>query len=242
MKADWPQGYRLVHHESLDSTNEEARRLAGAGERGPLWILAERQSAGRGRRGRTWVSERGNLFATLLLEPEGSRERWPQLGFAIGLGSAEMLDAYLAAPATLKWPNDVLADGRKIAGILLESSGSETLAIGVGVNLVSAPHGTEFPAISLRDVAATAPEPEMALSRLAGRMHAWYEVWRERGFAPLKRAWLARAFGLGEPIRARLANEELHGVFETLDDDGALVLRTGQGARRVTAGDVFFRT
>ena len=101
---------------------------------------------------------------------------------------------------------------------------------------------TEFPAISFAEVAASVPEPEAALGLLAARMHAWYEVWREQGFEPLKDAWLARAFGLGTQIGVRLANRELHGVFETLDQDGALVLRESGGEiRRVTAGDVFFR-
>jgi BirA family biotin operon repressor/biotin-[acetyl-CoA-carboxylase] ligase len=111
-----------------------------------------------------------------------------------------------------------------------------------GAHLANAPLETEFPAISLVQVAASAPEPEAALGLLAARMAAWYEVWRERSFGPLKDAWLARAFGLGAQIRVRLANEELEGVFESLDHDGALVLRgAGGGIRRVTAGDVFFR-
>jgi len=240
---DWPPGLGLVRHENLDSTNEEARRLARHGERGPLWIVARTQTAGRGRRGRNWVSEPGNLFATLLIQPLCPIERSPQLGFAIGLSTADLLGAYVAAAdVKLKWPNDVLVKGKKIAGILIEACNSDTLAIGVGVNLVNAPSEAEFPAISLIQAAGSAPDPEAALGLLADRMHAWYEVWREHGFAPLKTAWLARASGVGGDITVRLANEELHGVFETLDDDGALVLRgKAGGLERVTAGDVFFR-
>jgi BirA family biotin operon repressor/biotin-[acetyl-CoA-carboxylase] ligase len=239
----WPQGVKLVRHEAIDSTNEEARRLALNGERGPLWIVAESQTAGRGRRGRAWVSERGNLFATLLMQPQGPRERWPQLGFAIGIAAAEMLSTSLQPDdVKLKWPNDVLAKAKKIAGILLETCGDDVLALGIGVNLSGAPQNVEFPATSLARMSGIVPDPEAALGLLAGRMHAWYEVWRERGFAPLKAAWLARAFGLGKPIAARLANEELQGVFEALDDDGALLLRLDDGSlRRVTAADVFFR-
>ncbi|HYM19117.1 MAG TPA: biotin--[acetyl-CoA-carboxylase] ligase [Micropepsaceae bacterium] len=235
-----PDGLRLIIHETLDSTNEEARRLAEKGERGPLWILASCQTAGRGRRGRNWISEEGNLFATLLLNPQGDKAHWPQLGFAMALGTAEMLEAYTSATEVkLKWPNDVLVQGRKIAGILLEAYG-DALAIGVGVNLKSAPEGTEFPAISFERATGNAPDPQSALAVLAGRMHAWYEVWCEQGFHPLKRAWLARAYGLGGPMTARLANEELNGVFEALDEDGALMLRMADGAhRRVTAADIF---
>ena len=237
-----PDGLRLIIHETLDSTNEEARRLAEKGERGPLWIVARSQTAGRGRRGRHWISEEGNLFATLLLTPHAEKARWPQLGFAMGLGAAEMLDTYTpASEVKLKWPNDVLVRGRKIAGILLEAH-ADALAIGIGVNLKSAPDGTEFPAISLERATGNAPDPQSALGLLATGMHACYEVWREQGFQPLKRAWLARAYGLGRPMTARLASGELNGVFEDLDDEGALLLRMAGGRKRVTAADVFFRT
>jgi len=238
----WPQGLGLHMHESLDSTNEEARRLAVAGERGPLWILAHEQSAGRGRRGRAWVSERGNLFATLL-----TRAAPPvaaQLAFAAGLAAGETMAALAPnARMTLKWPNDVLLDGRKAAGILLEGLIEDALAIGVGLNLAHHPQVTEFPAISIAALTGSAPDPRDGLLRLAGRMAAWYEIWNGGGFATVRTAWLARAAGLGAPIRARLQGSEMEGVFENLDEDGALLLREASGVlTRITAGDVFFRT
>ena len=205
----WPQGLGLNVHETLDSTNEAARRLAAAGERGPLWIVAREQTA-----------------------------------FAAGLAVAETVAVYAPnAQTTLKWPNDVLLDGKKAAGILLESLTLDALAIGIGINLAHHPTDTEFPAISIADLTGSAPDWDAALLRLAGAMAAWYEVWREQGFAPVRTAWLARAAGLGRPIRARLEGSEMQGVFENLDEDGALLLRQESGTlTRITAGEVFFRT
>jgi BirA family biotin operon repressor/biotin-[acetyl-CoA-carboxylase] ligase len=144
-----------------------------------------------------------------------------QLAFAAGLAVGDTV-AQLApnAQTTLKWPNDVLLNGKKAAGILLEALGEDALAIGIGINLIHCPEGTEFPAISIAQVTGSAPEFEDVLSRLAGDMAAWYEIWREQGFAPVRTAWLARAGGLGRPIRARLEGSEMLGVFETIAEDG----------------------
>jgi BirA family biotin operon repressor/biotin-[acetyl-CoA-carboxylase] ligase len=236
--AEWPKGYALRQYESIDSTTEEARRLAAAGERGPLWITARVQETGKGRRGRVWVSQDGNLFATLLTA--GANARSGELAFLAGLAVGDTVAAFAPkAGVSLKWPNDVLLNGKKIAGILIENFGA-ALAIGIGINLVSYPPGTEFPATSIKENAATAPEPGAALTILASAMAAWYEVWRARGFEPLRETWLQRASGLGKQVRARLETEEVKGVFETLDGDGALMLRMPDGSlRRIAAGDVF---
>ncbi len=236
----WPQGYRLIRHDEIDSTNSEARRLAGAGESGPVWIATDRQTAGRGRRGRTWDSGSGNLAATLLVRPPAD---FGQLSFAAALAVFDVAAHFApAARVTVKWPNDVLIDGRKIAGILLES-GQDTkgawLAIGVGINLVSHPDGTEFPATSLAAF-VTAPSSSEALTVLAARFAHWYDAWMERGFETLRAAWLARAGGLGEPIRARLPHETRHGVFEGIDATGALLLNEQGTIRAIAAGEVFF--
>jgi BirA family biotin operon repressor/biotin-[acetyl-CoA-carboxylase] ligase len=238
----WPHGLGLNVHEALDSTNEEARRLAAAGERSPLWIVAREQTAGRGRRGRIWVSQRGNLFATLLTRAPALHAA--QLAFAAGLAVGDTVAAYAPnAQSTLKWPNDVLLDGKKAAGILLEALGGDALAIGIGINLAHSPADTEFSAISIAALTGTAPALDEALLRLAGAMTAWYEIWRGQGFAPVRAAWLARAGGLGSPIRARLEGNEMQGVFESIDDDGALLLRQGSGTlTRIAAGEVFFRS
>jgi len=243
--VSWPSGYGLKEFAELDSTNEEARRLASGGETGPVWILAERQTAGRGRRGRAWIAPPGNLSATLLLSPGKPAAEIAQLSFVAALATADMI-ASCGADAKVKWPNDVLVDGQKIAGILLESAsqgGADPawLAIGIGVNLKAYPPDTEFPATSLLNLGLPAPKPQDALSRLAASFAKWYEVWKADGFAPIRDAWLARAAGLGSRIRARLSHGETIGVFEGIDANGALLLREGQDRlRTIAAGEVFF--
>ena len=236
--TEWPRGYRKAHHAEIDSTNSEARRLADAGDAGAVWIVADRQTAGRGRRGRVWQTQPGNLAATVLLRPEGNHVA--QLSFAAALAVSDMVSAFAPhAEIAVKWPNDVLAGGRKIAGILLEA-GPGWLAVGMGVNLAAAPEGTEFPAIALADLGVTPPSPDAALTIVADRFAHWYDVWVKNGFEPLRAAWLARAGGLGGPIRARLSNEERHGVFEGIDADGALLLNEQGLVRPIAAGEVFF--
>ncbi len=241
----WPDGYGLKEFAEIDSTNEEARRMAASGEAGPVWILADRQTAGRGRRGRAWVAPPGNLSATLLISPGKPAAEIAQLSFVAALAAADMIASCGAEPK-VKWPNDVLVDGQKIAGILLESSsqgGADPawLAIGIGANLKAYPADTEFPATSLLNLGLPAPKPREALARLAAAFAKWYEVWRADGFAPIRDAWLARAAGLGTRIRARLTNGETIGVFEGIDANGALLLREGQDRlRTIAAGEVFF--
>lgn len=232
----WPQGYGLTRHEELDSTNSEARRLAEAGVAGPVWITADRQTAGRGRRGRAWDTASGNLAATLLLTPPAN---FAQLSFVAALAVADTaLEFAPHAAITVKWPNDVLADGKKLAGILLES-GQGWLAVGIGINLATYPEGTEFPATALAQF-ATPPSRDDALTVLAARFAYWYARWMEDGFESVRAAWLARAGGLGLPIRARLPHEERHGVFEGIDASGALLLNEQGVVRPIAAGEVFF--
>jgi BirA family biotin operon repressor/biotin-[acetyl-CoA-carboxylase] ligase len=229
----------IRHYDSIDSTNDEARRLAEAGEKGPLWIVAREQTKGRGRRGRTWVSQAGNLFATLLMPAP----RHPgQFAFVAGLAAGEVVAGWAPlASVALKWPNDVLLNGKKVCGILLEGLGRDTFAIGIGINLAGHPMDTEFPATSVKEAMGRAPSPDDAHAMLAGTMSSWYEVWEGGGFAEIREAWLARASHLGQTIRIRLERGESKGVFEGLDEDGALLLRKPDGAvDRIAAGDVFF--
>jgi BirA family transcriptional regulator, biotin operon repressor / biotin---[acetyl-CoA-carboxylase] ligase len=236
----WPAGYGLAAHDELDSTNAEARRLVQGGETRPVWITAKRQTAGRGRRGRVWESPPGNLAATLLIHPARPLGEWAQLSFAAAVATADMV-ASLAPAATIavKWPNDVLGDSKKLAGILLETAGS-ALIIGIGVNLAAHPEGTEFPATSLPALGSKAVLPADALALLAQGFARWYEVWLDEGFAPIRDAWLARAAGLGQRIRARLPDRECMGVFEGIDADGALLLNEAGQTRVIAAGEVFF--
>jgi BirA family biotin operon repressor/biotin-[acetyl-CoA-carboxylase] ligase len=246
-KTAWPAGYALRHFEVIDSTNEEARRLAALGQVEPVWIAADRQTAGRGRRGRSWDSPSGNLAATLLIAPGRPASECAQLSFVAALAGADTVAHFAPqAEVRVKWPNDVLAGGRKIAGILLESasSGSEQpqwLAVGIGINLATFPTDTEFPATAISAVGAQPPTPHDALVQLASAWAGWYDVWRASGFAAIRDAWLARAANLGGRIRARLQNEETTGVFEGIDATGALILRESTTrTRTIAAGEVFF--
>jgi BirA family transcriptional regulator, biotin operon repressor / biotin---[acetyl-CoA-carboxylase] ligase len=238
--ANWPPGVGLVCLDEIDSTNEEARRRAAAGEAGHLWIMAQNQTAGRGRRGLAWETTCGSLAATLLLRPDAPPQQAAQLGFAAALAVTEMVAHFAPeAEVTVKWPNDVLGRGRKLAGILLEA-GTDWLAIGVGVNLAHFLDETEFPSTSLVALGADPPAPEMALAVLAARFADWFALWKTDGFAPLRSAWLARAEGMGAPIRARLPHAEHCGTFEGIDANGALLLREATGLRSIMAGEVFF--
>jgi BirA family biotin operon repressor/biotin-[acetyl-CoA-carboxylase] ligase len=207
--------------------------------------MATRQSAGRGRRGRVWQTEDGNLAATLLLSPDAPQAVTGQLSFAAALAVAEMTDQFAPhAVIAVKWPNDVLADGKKLAGILLEGGRAKAtknwLAIGIGVNLASHPEGTEFPATSLAQLGIAAPPAEEALTVLAARFAHWYAAWMTDGFETLRGAWLVRAKGVGGHIRARLSQETCEGVFEGIDAGGALLLNEGGRVRAIAAGEVFF--
>lgn len=231
----------------LDSTNEEVRRQAEAGAAEGLAILARRQTAGRGRRGRAWESPQGNLFLSLLLRPQASPAEAAKLSFLTAIAVAEAID--LAAPdltgrIACKWPNDVLVDGAKIAGILLESRTQaegrlEWVVVGIGINLTYHPSETPYPATALR-AHGVEVEPEQFAEWLLARFGYWYGLWQAEGFAPIRAAWLARAQGLGKPVVVRLPEGELHGVFAALDESGALLLDSPDGRRQaITAGDVF---
>ncbi|MCC5995322.1 MAG: biotin--[acetyl-CoA-carboxylase] ligase [Oceanicaulis sp.] len=236
---------RFEVFDQLDSTNEEARRRALAGETGPMWIRARAQSAGRGRRGRAWTSAAGNLYCTGLYRLDASPARAAQLSFAAALAAGDLAAGAIGADLVrLKWPNDLLIGGRKAAGILLESgahpAGGLWLAVGVGVNLAHHPDDAERPATDL-SVHGARLDPGDALATLAARFEHWRARWAADGFAPLREAWLSRAHGLGERCTARLDGETVEGVFADLAEDGSLRLDLKDGTRRlISAGDVFF--
>ena len=236
--------------DQTDSTNADARRRADAGETGPLWIVARRQSDGRGRRGRAWDSDAGNLFATLLTTTRKSPAEAAQVTFIAALAVADLLDSWApASVVTIKWPNDVMLAGEKAAGVLVESgahpAGGLWLAVGIGVNLIHAPEGTERPATALAhhlrgDVTAP-PAVEAAAARLAEAFDVWMTRWETLGFEPILDAWRARTAGLQGPAVARLGRETVEGVAEGVAADGALKLRLADGSLRlISAGDVFF--
>jgi BirA family biotin operon repressor/biotin-[acetyl-CoA-carboxylase] ligase len=241
----WPAGIGRLVLEEVDSTMAEAARRAPDA---PLWILARRQTAGRGRRGRAWVDPPGNFAATLALPLNAPARTAGQLSFVAALALHDALAGLVpAGRLSLKWPNDVMLDGGKLAGILLEGSGAgdriARLAIGIGVNLRHAPpHPAPDALVPVSLHAATGAEigPEAFLDRLAPAFAARHSQQQGAGFAAIRAEWLARAARLGQTVTARTARETFEGVFETVDPDGALVLATAEGRRSIPAGDVFF--
>ncbi|TRD21516.1 biotin--[acetyl-CoA-carboxylase] ligase [Palleronia caenipelagi] len=239
----WPQGYGLIVRESLDSTNSEARRLARTLSQ-PTWILARRQTAGRGRGGADWISPSGNFAATLVMKP-GGPPIWASLrSFMAANAVYEALALHLDRDRlALKWPNDVLLDGGKIAGILLESASTgqeiDWLAVGIGVNLAHAPDGLGHRAFP--PVAADRPIPVDVFLHDLADFYATEEALLSRmGFAPIRESWLEKAARLGDVITARTGTEQITGRFETIDEDGSLILVTKTGERRISAAEVFF--
>lgn len=234
----------------VDSTLSEAARIAPT-LTGPEWILALHQTAGRGRRGRAWANPRGNFSATLVLQPREGPATAALRSFVAALA---LFDACVAVSGrldgfALKWPNDVLLNGGKLAGILLESSGqagdTAHLAIGIGVNLAEAPPATEVEARALRPVSLFSEtgaqvDPETFLTHLAAAYARYETQLTTYGFEPIRTAWLARAAKLGQVITARAGNAETTGTFDTVDISGNLVLNTAKGRVSIPAADIFF--
>ncbi len=259
-------GHRIRSYDRLDSTNSEAMRLAIEGEHGPLWIVTDEQTAGRGRQGREWQSFAGNLATSLLLTGNLALSNAATLGFVAGLAVHEACS--IAAPGlslSLKWPNDMLAreafsgdvdsgsreenaprqkNYGKLAGLLLESqnvNGGLALVIGIGINVTAAPEGVSYPAVSLAGLGQTVKAVDL-FATLTDAFVKYDSVWdRGRGFAEIRRLWLERAHGLGESVSIHMGDRIEHGLFETLDENGCLVLRRSDDTRcSVAAGDVYF--
>ncbi|MDP2086149.1 MAG: biotin--[acetyl-CoA-carboxylase] ligase [Gemmobacter sp.] len=250
MSADWPEGVGRVILAETDTTLAEAARRAALGE-GPCWILAGFQTAGRGRRGRPWVSPRGNFHATLLMRPKGGPSEAALRSFvaALALRDALVRLTGLSQAFALKWPNDLLLNGGKVSGILLESLGSQGgvdhLAVGIGVNLIAAPSPDQVepgavPPVSVLGETGVRIAPEALLDAVAPAFAAQEAALAQGGFAPIRAAWLAHAARLGEAITARTGTTTRHGIFDTIDPSGALVLRTPTGLETIPAADIHF--
>lgn len=229
--------WRLRTYEVLPSTSDFCRSLAEAGEPDGLAVLARRQTSGRGSRGREWISPPGNLNLSVLIRPRERVAAAAQWALLAGVALAEAL--FFPSRITLKWPNDLLLDGRKIAGILLDSAddgqgGLAWLVIGMGVNLASAPvvHDREVGSLN------SAEPPEQVAQRVLDRLSAWRKVRHLDGFAPIRAAWLSRAQEIGAPISLRIGTQQRGGQFEGLADDGSLLLRTGGRVHAFTTGEV----
>lgn len=246
----WPEGVARHILDRVDSTNAEAFRLAPS-LKGPAWIMARKQEAGRGRRGRAWTDPPGNFAATLVLRPEGGPADAARLSFVAALAVHDALRA-LCGPSlniALKWPNDVLLNGGKLSGILLESAGAAaqvaTLAIGIGINLAAAPDPDAVEAgatrpVSLLGETGMAVTPDEFLDALAFQFDQYHAQMRAYGFGPIRNAWMARAAKLGETIVARTGTTETTGRFDGIDDSGALILTGPRGRQTIPAADIYF--
>ncbi|MFQ5623397.1 MAG: biotin--[acetyl-CoA-carboxylase] ligase [Paracoccaceae bacterium] len=247
----WPEGVGRIYLEEAGSTNAEAMRFAAQGEDVPVWILAGRQTGGKGRRGRPWRTPEGNFAATLLTHTDAPPAEAAQRSFVAALALHDALAGAIGQPGrlALKWPNDVLLDGRKLAGILLESSaapgGGLTLCIGIGVNLVEVPEAAALEPGSLAPIALSQATglrltPGEFLDLLAPAYSDWEDVMAKGGFGAVRAVWQSLAAHLGETITARLPNATHRGVFEAIDETGALVLTTDEGTLHLPAADVQF--
>ncbi|PCH94186.1 MAG: biotin--[acetyl-CoA-carboxylase] ligase [Rhodobacteraceae bacterium] len=245
----WPDGYDRVIFDQIDSTNLEANRRV-ATTAGCLWILANAQTAGVGRRGRAWSTKTGNFAATLLMPLTIPLKDAALYSFVAALSLRDAFVAVGVKPAdvSLKWPNDVLLQGGKVAGILLETAGKgpSHMMIGIGVNLAHAPRGaaleaTATPPKSLVGDADIDIKAEAFLDVLAAQFSLRDTQFKTAGFAAIRRDWLAHATRLGDQITARMPKETVTGRFETVDDTGALVLHTSNGLRHITAAEIFFK-
>ena len=201
-----------------------------------MWLRAERQTGGRGRQGREWHSPAGNLHASTLVRLAPGDPPAPALALVASVALHEVLSAY--APGhiiTIKWPNDLLVDGAKLSGILLERA-DDAVVIGIGVNLAAHPEDIGRPVNSLAEITGSVPDPGLFLEHLADAFARWLGRWRNEGLAPVRARWLAAA----HPIGTALSTSEGDGLFDGLDDSGALRLRLADGRTRVIhAGDVF---
>ncbi len=225
----------------MDSTNAHGFGLPDL----PAWVVAEEQTAGRGRRGREWASPRGNFYGSLILAPEGPAEQRGLLSFVAALALRDALIAVTGLPRrlSLKWPNDVLLNGGKLSGILLEARG-DRLAIGIGVNLIGAPSASEvepgaFPPVSLLAETGMRITPDQLLAHLAPAMAA-RQAQLQHGFAGTRSDFLAHAARQGQRIVARTMTATYEGVFRTIDETGALILDTDAGPVPIPAADIFF--
>lgn len=230
--------FAVHRHDELSSTMDEAQALARAGAPDGTVVVARRQTAARGRQGRAWVSPEGNLHASVLLRPGVPVARLTELGFVAALAVADAVDDALPGrEARLKWPNDVLVDGAKVAGILVELAQEGAAVVGIGVNVAHSPEGVPYPANSLRGAGGTAAA-DAVLDTLLEALDARLTLWLTEGFAFVRAAWLARGPMYDEPIRLRFGDAFTDGRFAGLDADGALLIRTESGTRRVVAGEV----
>ncbi len=234
---------QLVRLQSTNSTNEEGFRLHAAGKRAPFWVTAEEQTRGRGRSGREWHSPQGNLYLTCLLADPAPPGKLSQLGFVAGVA---LIDALIACTHStcfhLKWPNDVLVDGAKLAGLLLETrhqNDARAVVIGWGVNIETAPNNPAYRTIALKSILSSANTETLRQQLMKAFIERFRQWDKGKNFAAIRDVWLQFALPPGTPLAIHAsASEKIEGVFETIDEDGSLLLKTPFDTKRILAGDV----
>ena len=247
-KINLPDGYRLQAFLSVDSTNKEAIRQieAGAGFNG-LWILSDAQTGGRGRRGREWVSKPGNIYSSLIYETSTDTYTSSQLSFVTSLAVCDTVAQFAEDEfaTKCKWPNDVLVDGQKISGILLETCTKSAfdknfVIIGIGINIEHHPDIANYPVTHLNAHTGEHVSSLDSFAILAEKMAYWIDVWQKEGFEAIRRNWLNNCLGLGEKLTVKLPDKEIVGRFIDLNGDGALKLDMGGETKLIHSGEVFF--
>ena len=249
MEISVPDGFTCRYEETIGSTSDRLKKEADEGAPDGTALAAGEQTAGRGRYGRKWASPPGNLYISVLLRDIGPLHQAAQASFVAAVAMGQAIAALTPDDLAVrfKWPNDILANGAKVSGILLESGGpseASWLVVGSGVNLRHHPPGTDFPATDLQAEGGTVDGPSLAKAYLEA-LSDWRARWREQGFAPIRAAWLAAAAHRGGDIMLKLHDRPPRpGRFVDLDQDGALLFQpsgTG-GTERISAGEVHFPT
>lgn len=249
----WLQEYTLLIYDDIDSTNEEAKRLAADGLEGSHAIWAKSQTQGHGRYGRQWVSPEGNLYLSLLLQPECDVTDASQLAFVAAVAMADTVSFFLPNSAEIgyKWPNDIMVNNKKIGGILLESrlqansTVLDWMVVGVGINVSYfpqlAPERTGYFATSLHAEGAETTHVDAVLYKFMQAFTAARAKWKKYGFLPLKELFLEKALNIGKAITVCTANDRLSGVFQGIDDEGCLLLLLEGGHQKaISVGELFF--
>ena len=227
---------QILHYNTIDSTNTEARRLYEQGERGPIWIVADEQKAGRGRLGRQWHSQPGNLYSTLLFPCTAPPAKLPQISFVAALAAHDVATTFVKISSiTLKWPNDCLIDGAKFCGILSEVIAPSQIALGIGMNIAHAPTDIPYAATHLKGTTVKAAHEVLSAS-----LQNWFKIWNNgQDFETIKLAWESKALNLGKAVSVDTGRAIRQGIFKGLDEDGAMIL-VQQNNTEITihAGDV----
>jgi len=240
------EDFHLLSYQELDSTNEEAKRLAVGGASHGAFVWGKSQTAGKGRSGREWVSKQGNLFVSVLLSPDVALKHYQEVSFVAALAVKEMLEPIVGDEyeLSLKWPNDVLLDGKKIAGILLESvsiDNKDWLIVGVGLNVDSFPKKVRYPATCLTQSGVQIISAKIALSRFIHHFVGRYDMWIKEGFAPVRLAWCDSGYRFGKQVAMESGDEHIEGIFADINDDGAMVVKTQSGElREIVAGEMSY--